>query len=235
MAQPTPSLAAIRADEPAPLKRTPIAILSLSAPVVPYPSHLVKSLQLLMPHLATSLDLAQQYTNVSGQSDAQHQRSRVYGNRRGTLGELDETEIDVSNDSLTSPSEYSGRSRQSPGGSTGTPGWDHGNFGLSNAKAVPGTPGVHSATEMIESYFDTKRKHELPSTSTTQDSSQENAETESGQSAQQPRKGESVYRDQAPANLRIRSRSTPILIHICIRTEQTLALLSRPFQSPLRR
>jgi PAS domain S-box-containing protein len=184
------------AGRSSPLKKSPIAILSLSAPVVPYPPHLIKSLQLLIPHLATSFDIAQQYTDLYTQSDASHrQRAHRGGDRRGTLVDLDETEIDISNDSLTSPSEYSSRSRQSPGGSTGvgTPGWEAGSFRLGSTN-MPGTPGVPSATGMIESYFDAKKRQDAPLTLSQSsssgskgrsDPSPEHAEPESNQVSKQ--------------------------------------------------
>ncbi|KAF2664808.1 hypothetical protein BT63DRAFT_379101 [Microthyrium microscopicum] len=143
-----------------PLKRAPIAVLSFSAPVVPYPQQLVQTLQLLAPHLATTFEIAQLYTSATAQKDALQRRTREYSisDTPHSLDDLADAEVDLSNDStsLTSPSDYSGRSRQSPGGSIGamTPGnWEQGSLSF-GPHGVPSTPGH----EMVESYFDPKKR-----------------------------------------------------------------------------
>jgi signal transduction histidine kinase len=142
-----------------PLKRAPIAILSLSVPVVPYPQNLLQSLQLFAPHLAASYEMAQHYSTVSNQLNYRQYHGPSMGEQNDTLGSL--ADFDLTNDStsLTSPSDYSGRSRQSPGGSVGTPGWDHGITGFTSHHGFPPTtPSQKSATEMVDSYFDAKTR-----------------------------------------------------------------------------
>jgi len=143
-----------------PLKRAPIAILSFSASAVPYPPNLRQSLQLLAPHLATTFEIAQHYTTATTQKEAlQQHRTTGYsgGEQPEIFDELADAEIDTTVDStsLTSPSDYSGRSRQSPGGSIGvnTPGWEHGSLGFSQHGAM-GTPGQ----ELVDGYFDARKR-----------------------------------------------------------------------------
>ena len=75
---------------------------------------------------------------------------------------------------MTSPSDYSGRSRHSPAGSfAGTPGWDPAAFGLNaNTRSVGGTPAGHLGSDMIDSYFDAKKKHNLHRSASTAGGSQ---------------------------------------------------------------
>ncbi|MDA4133496.1 MAG: hypothetical protein OK454_10300, partial [Thaumarchaeota archaeon] len=59
-----------RQSSPEPVNKprsTPIAILSILSPVIPYPSSLRHSLELLAPHLATSFSLCRHYTNLEAE------------------------------------------------------------------------------------------------------------------------------------------------------------------------
>lgn len=157
-------------------RRAPIAILSLLTSAVPYPHNLVQSLKLLGPHLATSYSMAHQYTSVHVQSIGLRHRRGGSGQTVGfpplalepsnlealMLANLDDAAGSLSG-SMTSPSDYSGRSRQSPGGSiTGTPGWDPGAFGFTTSRSVSGTPShLGAGADMIDSYFDAKKKSSL--------------------------------------------------------------------------
>ncbi|KAJ9621591.1 hypothetical protein H2203_007078 [Taxawa tesnikishii (nom. ined.)] len=161
-------------------RRAPIAILSVLSPAVPYPQNLTHSLQLLGPHLATSYYMAQQYTSTHTQAMGIRHRRTASGHNVGfaplslepaNLDDLIRADLDLAGSisgSMTSPSDYSGRSRHSPTGSlVGTPGWDPAAYGLTTSKSVAGTPVV-SGTEMIDSYFDAKKRTSLHrSTSTT--------------------------------------------------------------------
>ncbi|THX96462.1 hypothetical protein D6D03_08759 [Aureobasidium pullulans] len=155
-------------------RKAPIAILSLLSPAVPYPQNLIQSLKLLGPHLATSYYMAHQYTNAHNQAVGVRHRKSITGHNVGFAplniapgnlddlirADLDEVAGSISG-SMTSPSDYSGRSRHSPSGSiVGTPGWDPAAFGLnSNSKSVVGTPAGLRGTEMNDSYFDVKKMH----------------------------------------------------------------------------
>ncbi|KAH0038516.1 hypothetical protein KCU80_g5880, partial [Aureobasidium melanogenum] len=153
-------------------RRAPIAILSILSPAVPYPQNLVQSLKLLGPHLATSYYMAHQYTNAHNQAMGIRHRKSISGHNVGFAplniapgnlddlirADLDEVAGSISG-SMTSPSDYSGRSRHSPSGSiVGTPGWDPSAFGLnSSSKSVAGTPAGLRGAEIVDSYFDAKK------------------------------------------------------------------------------
>ncbi|KAI4732155.1 hypothetical protein E4T49_00155 [Aureobasidium sp. EXF-10728] len=166
-------------------RRAPIAILSILSPAVPYPQNLVQSLKLLGPHLATSYYMAYQYTNAHNQAMGIRHRKSISGHNIGYAplniapgnlddlirADLDEVAGSISG-SMTSPSDYSGRSRHSPSGSiVGTPGWDPSAFGLnSNSKSVVGTPAGMRGSEIVDSYFDAKKMHRSASTAGNQTS-----------------------------------------------------------------
>lgn len=152
------------------VRKAPIAILSILSSVVPYPRNLTNSLKHLGPHLATSFSNAWQFTNTQAQVASIRQRRVVAGATERTLP-VDQDNFDdllhldledITNSvagSVTSPSDYSGRSRQSPGSSiTGTPGWDASSLGFSSKHSIPGTPGYLAGSEAVESYFDTRKK-----------------------------------------------------------------------------
>jgi len=146
-------------------RRAPIAIISILTPAVPYPQNLTQSLKMLGPHLAASYSTAFQISAM---------QSQVWGFRQKRMGtnviashsnvqassldhlirsDLDDNQTTTSG-SITSPSDYSGRSRHSPTSSTaGTPGWE------GQSRSVSGTPIATSAglVEPSESYFDRKR------------------------------------------------------------------------------
>ena len=119
--------------------RNPIAILSILAPTVPYPSPLTTSLGNLGPLLATALYNARQHSRLQDEVVALRRQQNSYGlqsrqvlpNSVGTAGtsSLDTREQPFSPSSTSSvTSEHSSRSMHSPhgsldGGSVGTPGW----------------------------------------------------------------------------------------------------------------
>lgn len=157
-------------------RKAPLAILSILSPAVPYPQNLIQSLKLLGPHLATSYHMAHQYTNAHNQAMGIRHRRSISGHNVGFAplniapgnlddlirADLDEVAGSISG-SMTSPSDYSGRSRHSPSGSiVGTPGWDPSAFGLNpNNKSVGGTPAGYRGSDMIDSYFDAKKMSNL--------------------------------------------------------------------------
>lgn len=155
-------------------RRAPIAVLSILSSTVPYPNNLSKSLKLLGPHLATSYSNAYQYTCCHNQATSIRYRRYISRHQIGfapisgpesldDLLRLDMDEVgDSTTGSVTSPSDYSGRSRQSPGGSAGgTPGWDPSAMGFSSKHSIGGMPGHLSGTEAVESYFDAKKRSNL--------------------------------------------------------------------------
>lgn len=158
-----------RSEEP--IRRAPIAILSILSPIVPYPRNLTNSLKHLGPHLATSFSNAWQFTNAQIQMASIRQR-RATGSTTGSISlEPDQHSLDdllllnlenisaSAHGSVTSPSDYSGRSRHSPGGSiAGTPGWDSTSLGFSSKHSISSTPGHMTGSEAVESYFDTRKK-----------------------------------------------------------------------------
>ncbi|KAF2996490.1 hypothetical protein E8E13_005238 [Curvularia kusanoi] len=152
------------------VRRAPIAILSILSPVVPYPRNLTNSLKHFAPHLATSFSNAWQFTNALIQiNSARHRRAtgQVPGGAaisdHESLDDLLHLDLgDISHSaagSVTSPSDYSGRSKHSPGGSiTGTPGWDAASLGFSSKHSISSTPGHLTGSEAVESYFDAKKR-----------------------------------------------------------------------------
>lgn len=152
-------------------RKAPVAILSILSPIVPYPRNLTNSLKLLGPHLATTFSNAYQYTNAQAQASGLRNRRFMGGTQVGfspmsdqeSLDDLLHLDLENINSSaagsVTSPSDYSGRSKHSPGGSIGgTPGWDPSSLGFSSKHSVGSTPGHLTGTEAVESYFDAKKR-----------------------------------------------------------------------------
>jgi PAS domain S-box-containing protein len=155
---------------------TPIAILSILTPVIPYPSALRHSLQHLAPHLATSFSLCRHYSNleteIAGLSRKRPQTSGFGavapggrpGDDRVNLGYLLVDDIgphQSTGGSITSPSDYSGLSnysglsRSTVGSPTGTPGWDPSIVGLSLDKRSSGESPSYTTGE---SYFSSRNR-----------------------------------------------------------------------------
>jgi PAS domain S-box-containing protein len=178
------------------VRKAPIAILSLLSPIVPYPRNLTNSLKHLGPHLATSFSNAWHFTNAQTQVASIRQRRAATGSAGGinmpsdsdSLEDLLHLDLgDITNSapaSVTSPSDYSSRSRHSPGGSiAGTPGWDT-SLGFSSRHSHGSTPGHLAGSEAVESYFDARRQanktNNNPSTSSTQEQSSRKSDKRSG-------------------------------------------------------
>ncbi len=149
-------------------KKEPLAILSILSPMVPYPRKLIDSLKLLGPHLATSLANALQYSKAFTQATTFRQGRQLSTHNVSfaldlaenvELGHLVHVDIDDANSSMagsiTSPSEFSGRSTNSV---AGTPGWDPSCVGFSTSHGMSGTPGPASGVEAVDNYFDAKRR-----------------------------------------------------------------------------
>ncbi|EMC96086.1 hypothetical protein BAUCODRAFT_70969 [Baudoinia panamericana UAMH 10762] len=154
-------------------RKAPIAMLSILSQTVPYPHNLTQSLKLLAPHLATSFSTAQQFSASHQQAITIRHRRTASGHNVSTApmtiepasledivnAELEEPPGSISGGSITSPSDYSGRSRHSPTSSiVGTPGWDPASHGWSNSRSVTGTPAM-TGSEIVHDYFDQKRTH----------------------------------------------------------------------------
>jgi len=150
------------------VRKAPIAILSILSSIVPYPRNLTNSLKHLGPHLATSFSNAWQFTNAQTQAISFRQRrmtseGSTFPGEQDSLDDLLHLDLDdITNSaagSVTSPSDYSGRSKYSPGGSiAGTPGWDASSLGFSSKHSLGGTPGHLTGSEAVESYFDSRKK-----------------------------------------------------------------------------
>lgn len=155
-------------------KRTPIAILSILSPTIPYPSNLRHSLEHLAPHLATSFSLCRHYSTLESEVTRMHyRRPRMAG-----FGAVDpdgrpitdpaildyvSEEVAEHSGSLTSPSEYSTQSRSA----ANTPGWEGTGFGgLVEKRSAVSSPAPVGG----DSYFTTKPKpgHKLEPSPTQQ-------------------------------------------------------------------
>lgn len=138
-------------------KKTPIAILSILSPTVPYPLHLSSALNFLAPHLATALYNARQHSNLEKQLAGISRRE----NSRNHIRRADLTNLEVfspSADSVASASDYSGPSMHSPRGSTGgTPGWDITGQGAYDELLV-NRPVGEVNTEPSDNYFNLRKR-----------------------------------------------------------------------------
>ncbi|KAH8151464.1 uncharacterized protein LAJ45_04669 [Morchella importuna] len=116
-------------------KKSPIAILSMLSPVIPYPRNLIHSLSHFAPLAATAFSLAQNHSNVVNQlSHLQYRRplrrhatdidSGLHASLRYGLKSPDIVE----GASVTSPSELSTMSKDSTS-RVASPGWDIGGLG----------------------------------------------------------------------------------------------------------
>ncbi|KAK2629944.1 hypothetical protein QTJ16_000764 [Diplocarpon rosae] len=153
-------------------KQTPIAILSILSPVIPYPSSLRHSLEQLAPHLATSFSLCRHFSNLETEiTGLSRKRPQTTGFGAVAGGRVPEDRLRAvhppyspseegiaqqsAGGSITSPSDYSGVSKSAAGSPAGTPGWDPGSVGFSVDKRSSGeSPGYISA----EGYFSNRTR-----------------------------------------------------------------------------
>ncbi|KAH6713583.1 hypothetical protein BKA61DRAFT_44255 [Leptodontidium sp. MPI-SDFR-AT-0119] len=160
-----------KAKEEAKGKQSPIAILSILSPVIPYPSTLRHSLEHLAPHLATSFSLCRHFSNLETEiAGLSRKRPQTAGFGAVAGGRADDRlraaipayspaeEIPAHHStggSITSPSDYSGVSRSTAGSPPGTPGWDPSSVGLSmDKRSSGGSPSYASG----ESYFSSRAR-----------------------------------------------------------------------------
>ncbi|KAF2753697.1 hypothetical protein EJ05DRAFT_444658 [Pseudovirgaria hyperparasitica] len=152
-------------------RKVPIAILSFMSSEVPFPQNWTNSLKLLAPHLATTYSNAAQFSEAfdqaqnlrltrfqisqTGYTPMTNDSQSLHSLLRLDLGSYQET----TPGETTSPSDYSGHSRPSPGSTSmvGTPGWDTSMYGVSGRHSVVGTPAQISNMDAIDSYFDSKK------------------------------------------------------------------------------
>lgn len=157
-------------------KRTPIAILSILSSQVPYPAFLTSSLMDLAPHLATSFYTAQQHSNlekaIAGHSRRTHGLSDGFtlsGNRGAKhmptssllpfVGKYEDGVSPPNTGSITTASEYSSRSKNSPRSSVaGTPGVELMAHTAQGEERIAGTPGHDVIQETNDSYFHLTRR-----------------------------------------------------------------------------
>ncbi|KAF9870168.1 histidine kinase hhk2p [Colletotrichum karsti] len=154
-------------------KPSPIAILSILSPIIPYPSNLRHSLEYLAPHLATSFSLCRHYTNLETELSGLNRRrphtagfGAIAADGRpladpasiGNLSYLPAEDVVAQRSlagSITSPSDYSGVSKSAAGSPIGTPSWDHGSLHQVVDKRGPATSPAQVGGD---SYFSTKQK-----------------------------------------------------------------------------
>lgn len=160
-------------------RKAPVAILSVLSPDVPYPQTLLHSLKTLSPHLATSFHTSLQNTNLQERIVGALHRQQQSG-RSGGLVPFPSGGLDIglgfesllrfdpddtrssTVDSVTSPSDYSGRSRHSPIGSVVcTPGIDPLMHTTASRHPTGTTPGHISGSEPTENYFEVKKRTAL--------------------------------------------------------------------------
>ncbi|KIW24062.1 uncharacterized protein PV07_09799 [Cladophialophora immunda] len=149
--------------------RFPIAILSFLSPLNPYPRSLRHSLEALLPHLASSYSLSQQYSalqdRLRGTPGSRHEAAFGLGGTFSDEGSELELVAELSGQiaqdkenakTWTYQESLSpGVLRESPGSSVvSTPLMEQ--FGLSSGQ--PPTPGGKTGSEMVDSYFSARRQ-----------------------------------------------------------------------------
>lgn len=151
--------------------RFPTAIISLLSPVTPYPLSLRHSLAALLPHLASSYSLAQQFSSLEAQTHGRPLSRYSRGLGLGGTFSDESSELELvaelsgqiargpgeelrrsAHGSVTSPSERSTVSKGSP---AGTPLFESAGTGFT--PGLPPTPG-RSGAEMVDSYFSSRRQ-----------------------------------------------------------------------------
>jgi len=165
----SPSDSDLTEDQP----RPPVAILSILSPVIPYPSNLRHSLQHLAPHLATSYSLCSHYsmletevlgldrkrptTSGFGGIDLDGRPVQNPGALRGFGFDMVSSQYHSqlsATGSITSPSDYSARSRSVAGSpAANTPNWEPKSSVLGTERRTAGaSPGMVAG----DSYFNTR-------------------------------------------------------------------------------
>lgn len=150
--------------------RFPVAILSFLSPVAPYPRNLRQSLHALLPHLASTFSLAQQYSQMSDRIKGGAQRQAGSFGLGGTFSD-EGSELELVNElstqiqhekalskasslagSVYSPSDKASvPSRSRPGSVAGTPLLEQ--LCMTDVPLTPNRLGI----EMVDSYFTAKR------------------------------------------------------------------------------
>lgn len=152
--------------------RFPIAIISLISPINPYPKSLRHSLFALLPHLASSFSLAQQYSALQDRSRAGIPNRPPGFGLGGTFSD-ESSELELmaelsgqiaqtrtQNMQSTHQSDRRSTIRESPESSVaGTPLYEH----LGMSSGLPPTPG-RSGLDAVEGYFSAKRQKQGPRT-----------------------------------------------------------------------
>ncbi|KIV79845.1 hypothetical protein PV11_07390 [Exophiala sideris] len=146
--------------------RFPIAVLSFLSPLTPYPLSLRRSLEALLPHLASSYSLAQQYSALQdrfrGGPGSRHGAAFGLGGTFSDEGSELELVAELSEQvaqDKDKPGRWNIQEAHSPAGFSSsssvssTPQMDH--YGLS--PGLPPTPG-RSGSDMIDSYFSARRR-----------------------------------------------------------------------------
>jgi signal transduction histidine kinase len=162
--QPVPSRRALSSN-----LRFPTAIISLLSPITPYPLSLRHSLAALLPHLASSFSLAQQFSSLEAQMHGRSLNRLGRGSGLGGTFSDESSELELvaelsgqiarvpgdelrrsTHSSVRSPSERSTVSKGSP---AGTPLFES---ATGFTPGLPPTPG-RSGAEMVDCYFSAKR------------------------------------------------------------------------------
>lgn len=160
--------------------RFPIAVLSFLSPINPYPNSLRHSLSALLPHLAGSFSLAQQYSSLQERSRGNTSQRHNPGFGLGGTFSDESSELELvaelsgqiaqgklrsfgsgRHDGAHSPHhERDGMVAESPGRNVTGIQW-HEHIGMS--PGLSSTPG-RSGTDVVEGYFSAKRQRQSPRT-----------------------------------------------------------------------
>ncbi|KAK0389755.1 hypothetical protein NLU13_3328 [Sarocladium strictum] len=202
------SRAAASPELPSKKKTTPIAILSILSPYIPYPSSLRHSLEHLAPHMATSFSLCRHYTNLETEM-AGMKRRRPHTTGFGAVASdgrpLDTNAFVTAEDivrqqslpgSMTSPSDYSGVSKSMTGSPVGTPVWDHSSLSYIVEKRTVVSPAAVAVGN--EGYFGSKPKSSLTSSGSSRTGSKDPSPSEKKHSRPSKAVTDLCATDEAP-------------------------------------
>ncbi|KAK6355443.1 hypothetical protein TWF696_004540 [Orbilia brochopaga] len=138
-----------------PEKRTPIAILSILSPVIPYPKNLVHSLTHLSPLMATAFALSQAHHNAA----LQFSHLQFHDTAEAPVVNRKQGDVGSSLASVTSPSDYT-KSSSATNSLAGTPNQDlAASFGDSPGKNPLASPSPKATMHSSDGYFSSKRPH----------------------------------------------------------------------------
>ncbi|KAG6152693.1 hypothetical protein E4U37_003609 [Claviceps purpurea] len=164
-----PGSGRVSPEQPKSKEPAPIAILSILTPIIPYPSNLRRSLELLAPHMATSFSMCRHYSNLETElAGIRRRRPSItgfgavapYSNRAESAMYLapNSNHLHSFGGSITSPSDYSAISKSATASPMATPGWEHGPLSHVMDRRQPLSSPSGAGIPAGESYFASRQR-----------------------------------------------------------------------------